>query len=114
MAQTCTSGRFRRPPRRGDPMRVRRPIAPWTVLTGVVLLGWIAADAQVRRVDDAALKSAGRTGDEWLAYGLSPAESRFSPLNQIGTANVKRLAPAWSYEIGAGGGGQEGTPLVWN
>jgi len=35
---------------------------------------------QPRKVDDAALKSAGKSGDEWLTYGLTPGETRYSPL----------------------------------
>jgi quinohemoprotein ethanol dehydrogenase len=69
---------------------------------------------QPKRVDDAALKSAGHSGDNWLTYGFTPGETRYSPLNQLNPGNVKRLGLAWSYELGAGGGGQEATPLVWN
>ncbi len=69
---------------------------------------------QARRVDDAALRNAGKTGEEWLSYGLTPGETRYSPLKQIDTTNVSRLGLAWSYEVGLGGGGQEATPLMWN
>src|SRR5690349_14958951 len=69
--------------------------------------------AQPRRLDDAALRKAG-SGDEWVTYGLDQAETRFSPLTDINTSNVSRLGLAWSYDVGAGGGGQEATPLVWN
>jgi glucose dehydrogenase len=48
---------------------------------------------QTRRVDDNALKSAGKAGDEWLTYGLTQGETRYSPLNQINTTNVSRLTP---------------------
>jgi quinohemoprotein ethanol dehydrogenase len=66
------------------------------------------------RIDDAALKNAGKSGEEWLTYGLDQGETRYSPLSQINTTNVGRLGPAWSYNLGEGGGNQEGTPLVWN
>jgi quinohemoprotein ethanol dehydrogenase len=69
---------------------------------------------QTRRVDDNALKSAGKAGDEWLTYGLTQGETRYSPLNQINTTNVSRLTPGWSYDVGVGGGSQEATPLVSN
>ena len=69
---------------------------------------------QPKPVDDAALKSAGRSSDAWLTYGLTQGETRYSPLNQINAGNVKRLGLAWSYNLGSGGGGQEATPLVWN
>src|SRR5437016_3349884 len=73
----------------------------------------IAARAQVRRVDDAVLKRAAESG-EWLTYGLSQSENRFSPLTQINASNVGQLGVAWSYDVGSGGGGQEATPLVSN
>ena len=42
------------------------------------------------------------------------AETRYSPLKQIDAGNVNRLGLAWTYEIGPGGGNQEGTPLMAN
>src|SRR5215468_6544487 len=69
---------------------------------------------QGKRVDDAALRIAGKSGEDWLSYGVTPQETRYSPLAQINAGNVSRLGLAWSYDVGAGGGNQEGTPLVWN
>jgi quinohemoprotein ethanol dehydrogenase len=89
--------------------------AGWTTtlfLSGLFLS--LAAGQQVRRVDDSALKNAGKTGEEWLSYGLTPGETRYSALNQINASNVSRLGLAWSYDVGPGGGGQEATPLAWN
>jgi PQQ-dependent dehydrogenase (methanol/ethanol family) len=83
-------------------------------LTALTLSAWLTAGPQVRKVDDSALKHAGDTGTEWLTYGLTQAETRFSPLNQINASNVKRLGLAWSHDAGSGGGGQEATPLVSN
>ncbi len=40
-----------------------------------------------------------------------PATAR-SPTSTRRTS--RRLGLAWSYDVGAGGGGQEATPLVWN
>jgi quinohemoprotein ethanol dehydrogenase len=69
-------------------------------------------------VDDAVLKNAGTPADSlpgsWLSYGRSQNETRYSPLKQIDASNVNRLGLSWSYVLGAGGGNQEGTPLVWN
>jgi len=69
-------------------------------------------------VDQAVLKNAGTPQDplpgSWLTYGKSQGETRYSPLKQINSSNVKRLGLAWTYELGAGGGNQEATPLVWN
>jgi quinohemoprotein ethanol dehydrogenase len=50
----------------------------------------------------------------WLSYGRTAAETRYSPLKKIDTSNVGRLDLAWTYVLGAGGGNQEATPLVWN
>jgi quinohemoprotein ethanol dehydrogenase len=80
----------------------------------VLLISASLAFGQAHRIDDAALKNAGKSGDEWLTYGIDQGETRYSPLNQINTSNVSRLGPAWSYDLGEGGGNQEGTPLVWN
>ena len=86
----------------------------------VVASGFLAIAASILTaqqgpgVDDAALRRAGQTGDEWLTYGLNQAETRYSPLADINTSNVQRLGIAWSYDVGSGGGGQEATPLVAN
>ncbi len=74
----------------------------------------VAAQPAVRQVDDEALRRAPQAGDEWLTYGLTQSETRYSPLTTINTSNVGRLGFAWSYDVGTGGGGQEATPLVWN
>jgi quinohemoprotein ethanol dehydrogenase len=77
-----------------------------------------AAFGQAQRptkVDDLALRNAAQSkGEEWLSYGFTPQETRYTPLNQINASNVSRLGLAWSYEVGPGGGGQEATPLVHN
>jgi quinohemoprotein ethanol dehydrogenase len=83
------------------------------ILLSLVPAGLLFAQ-QARRVDDAALRNAGKAGEEWLTYGATQAETRYSPLTQINTGNVSKLALAWSYDVGQGGGGQEATPLVWN
>jgi len=75
---------------------------------------WAASGQQPRRVDDTALRNAGKTGEEWLSYGLTPGETRYSPLKQIDSTNASRLGLDWLYEIGPGGGNQEGTLLMSN
>ena len=67
-----------------------------------------------RKIDDAALKNAAKTPEEWLSYGFTPGETRYVPIDQINTSNVARLGLAWQLEVGKGGGNQEATPLVWN
>ena len=86
-------------------LRVRREI---TLLFLVAVFGmltaWIVMAQQPRRVDDAALKDAGKTGEEWISYNVNWSEQRYSPLNQITAANVSRLGLGWSYDIPAAPG----------
>ena len=70
--------------------------------------------AQPRRIDDAALRNAGKAGEDWLTYGLNYSETRYSPLNLINAGNVSRLGLSWMYEAGPGGGSQEDTLLEVN
>src|SRR6266487_982855 len=95
-------------------MRTRKVTVLFLSLAGLLFATWVAAGQQTRRIDDQALRNAGKTGEEWLTYGLTPGETRYSPLKQIDTSNVSRLGLAWSYDVGPGGGNQEGTPLFWN
>ncbi len=98
-------------------MRVHKKTLLFAGLGCVLGSAWMATQAtaqQAHKVDDAALKSAGKNGEEWLVNGLNPGETRFSPLKQIDATNVSRLGLAWSYDVGPGGGTQESTPLVSN
>jgi PQQ-dependent dehydrogenase (methanol/ethanol family) len=90
-------------------MRYILPIGLFLTLLGI-------SSAQVKRVDDVVLRNSAKSASDgdWLSYGLTPGETRFSPLKQIDASNVKRLGLVWSYEVGEGGGDQEATPLVWN
>jgi len=67
-------------------MRYLLPLGLFLTLFGVSF-------AQVRRVDHGALKNAAKSiaDGDWLSYGLTPGETRFSPLKQIDTSKVKRL-----------------------
>lgn len=64
-----------------------------------------------------------KTGS-WPTYHGNESGNRFSPLSQINTGNVAKLAPKWMFMVGAPGGGDEhkrgvpswsgleGTPLM--
>ena len=56
-------------------------------LLPTLTLAVIAAAQQARRVDDTTLRNAGKTGEEWLTYGATPEETRYSPLTQINSTN---------------------------
>jgi quinohemoprotein ethanol dehydrogenase len=94
-------------------MRARKITVLFLAVVGLVLATWVVM-GQSRRVDDATLRNGGKSGEEWLTYGLTPGETRYSPLKVLDTTNVGRLGLAFSYDIGAGGGNQEATPLFWN
>jgi PQQ-dependent dehydrogenase (methanol/ethanol family) len=56
-------------------------------------------------------KAQGARGKEWLTYGGSYDEQRYSQLAGITPANVSRLGVAWSYEMPTANG-VEATPLI--
>ena len=87
----------------------------WLLLatSAIVLTTWVSLALQTRRVDNNALKNAGKS-TEWLTYGHDFGEQRYSPLKTITAQNVTRLGLAWSYQVGPGGGPQEATPLFSN
>lgn len=49
---------------------------------------------------------------EWPTYHGNESGNRFSPLRQIDTANVQRLAPKWMFPIPGVARGLEVTPVV--
>ncbi|HTW37764.1 MAG TPA: PQQ-dependent dehydrogenase, methanol/ethanol family [Steroidobacteraceae bacterium] len=62
-------------------------------------------------MDDSRLRHAARDAANWLIYGGSWLEQRYSRLAQVNPGNVSRLRPAWSFEFDTSRG-QESTPLV--
>ncbi len=63
-------------------------------------------------VDEARLTAAGGDAGNWLTYGRTYDEQRFSPLRQISSENVGRLKLAWHHDLDAAHRVQESTPLV--
>ena len=62
-------------------------------------------------VDDAALRAADADAANWITYGRTYSEQRFSPFKQIDEQTVSKLGLAWSYDLGTLRG-LEATPLV--
>ncbi len=62
-------------------------------------------------VDDARIMENAKTGKDWPSNGLDYGVNRFSPLDQITTANVGKLGLAWSYPLNSTRG-VEATPVV--
>src|SRR5580700_2330541 len=90
-------------------------------IAAFTLISTIGAQQPARpavKVDAKVLRSAGTPNDplagSWLSYGRTQGETRYRPLKLIDTTNVSRLGLSWTYTLGAGGGNQESTPLVWN
>jgi len=55
--------------------------------------------------------NADREPGNWMTYGRTYGEQRFSPLDQINYQNVSQLGLAWYYDLDTNRG-QEATPLV--
>jgi len=64
-------------------------------------------------IGDAELRAADRDASNWLMYGRTYDDHRFSPLTQINEQTIGRLGLAWSREMGTTRG-LEATPLVEN
>jgi quinohemoprotein ethanol dehydrogenase len=62
-------------------------------------------------IDQARLAGAAGDMDNWLGYGRTWAEERYSPLEQINDSNVGRLKLAWTGDFDTIRG-QEATPIV--
>jgi quinohemoprotein ethanol dehydrogenase len=62
-------------------------------------------------VTDAQLLNANSQPQNWLTYGRTYSEQRFSPLNQINDKNASRLGLAWHIDLDTDRG-QEATPLI--
>lgn len=67
--------------------------------------------AATAKVDTAAITANARLGADWPSYGLDYAETRFSRLKQVDTANAKDLGLVWSYDLESTRG-VEATPVV--
>lgn len=86
----------------------KRNLAAGTILLVTLL---ITSCNRSNTVDDSALRSADQDSRDWLMYGRTYDDHRFSPLNQINEQTVARLGLAWSHELGTTRG-LESTPLV--
>ena len=67
--------------------------------------------AATARVDTQFIRANERDTADWPSHGLDHAETRFSRLTQISTANVGKLGLAWSYNLESSRG-VEATPVV--
>ena len=70
-------------------------------LTGFfIAVGSCAGIVPALAVDDVRLQAASNATTDWLTYGHTYENQRFSTLDQINRNNVSRLAPRWIYQTG--------------
>ena len=70
-----------------------------------------AARVKNANVDDARLLAAAKDGANWLSYGRTYDEQRFSPLTEINDKTVAGLGLEWASDLDTARG-QEATPIV--
>ena len=78
------------------------------LVVGFLLVAGLLAQGQV---DADALLKAQRDHESWLMYGRNYSSWRYSPLDEINTANVRRIVPAWIFQSNVIGKVQT-TPIV--
>ena len=102
----------------GAPLHCRRvrPAASAIAASAFLLLcavglGQARATETPAKVDAARMKNADRDAANWLSYGRTYSEQRFSPLAKITADNAKQLGLAWFADLDTNRG-QQATPLV--
>jgi quinohemoprotein ethanol dehydrogenase len=97
--------------------RARR-LCHCAIFSIVVLAGLVAGPARpadavepAANVDAARITAADRDPANWMTYGRTYSEQRFSPLARIVADNVRQLGLAWYANLDTNRG-QEATPLV--
>jgi glucose dehydrogenase len=80
--------------------------------TIAALLMVLSATFAASTVTEQQLRDAQADAATWLTYGKNYQGWRFSPLAEINTNTVSRLAPRWIYQTSVGGN-HETTPLVF-
>src|ERR1700682_5734347 len=58
--------------------------------------------------------NSGNSDDDWAQHNYSFSNARYSPLDEINSANVSNLALKWSYPVPAGDIINQVTPIVLN
>ena len=80
----------------------------WAILLGVFLS---VSCNRPQTLDESRLQGAAQDSANWLMYGRTYDDHRFSPLSQINELTVAKLGLAWSRELSTTRG-LEATPLV--
>ncbi|HLY58766.1 MAG TPA: PQQ-dependent dehydrogenase, methanol/ethanol family, partial [Stellaceae bacterium] len=82
-----------------------------TLAAAGLLAASAASAAAPADVDEARLKAADKEPGNWMSYGRTWSEQRYSPLDSINAGNASKLGLAWFHDLTAARG-QEATPLV--
>src|SRR6266478_3468103 len=96
--------------------RANRTITVWTMAVLLLCLAEnslqpVRAAEPPASVDATRISNAETEPGNWVTYGRTYSEQRFSPLTRITAANVKQLGLTWYADLDSNRG-QEGTPLV--
>src|SRR5215469_1275312 len=97
--------------------RLGRTIGQFATMTFLVLVSAACIQRRVTErarsaaVDESRIVHADREPGNWMTYGRTYDEQRFSPLNQINDRNVAQLGLAWYFDLDTQRG-QEATPIV--
>ena len=86
-------------------------LGTWLAGCGMWPIGDSPTPGGVESIDDARLREADAEPGNWLTYGGTYAEQRYSPLAKIDEYNVSGLGLAFALEMGTRRG-LEATPLV--
>ncbi|MBI3988453.1 MAG: PQQ-dependent dehydrogenase, methanol/ethanol family [candidate division NC10 bacterium] len=70
------------------------------LLAVFALPAFAAAQAEPIYVTDELLLNADKDPNNWFSYGRDYSSTRYSPLTQINTGNVKNLVPKWVFQFG--------------
>jgi quinohemoprotein ethanol dehydrogenase len=95
LAACARTGNAPQPPTTGAPSPQAQPAPPKPVA-----------------VDATRLLGADNDPGNWMSYGRTYGEQRFSPLRDITATNVGQLKLAWHFDLDAVHRGQESTPIV--
>ena len=95
--------------------RRRRRVGLGLAAAGIAIAGWqvhsMATAPGAAPIDASRLAAANGDTANWLTYGRTYDEQRFSPLAQINDKNVGQLSLAWYADLDTDRG-QEATPLI--
>ena len=80
-------------------------------MSKALVLLFAASAAGAQTLDD--LKNDGRNTDNILTYGMGYHQQRYSRLDQVNKATVKRLVPVWNLSLD-NNWGEQAQPIIYN